>query len=51
MLAIPGEDHTSNKVLGRHLLESVLIRRVKLIPAEEEEEEREREEKWQGKKL
>jgi len=25
-------------VLGSHLLESVLIRRVKLIPAEEEEE-------------
>ena len=39
---VPCEDHTSNQVFGCHLLEPVLIRRVKLIPAEEREREGEK---------
>ena len=42
---LPCEDHTPNEVFGCHLLEPVLVRRVKLIP----EEEREREKGRRGK--
>ena len=37
---LPCEDHTSNEVFGCRLLKPVLVKQVKLIPAEERERER-----------